>query len=570
MEIPVESILQDVWYAFRALVKSPAFTAIVVLTLALGIAVNTAIFSVVYGVLLRPLPYDRPEQLGFIWSEYQKSGPQRANASGPLLVEVERRNGSFQSVAGIWVGTATFAVSDEPEQVKTGFVTPNFLTTLGVRPILGRLFTEQDRGRPAVILGHAIWQERFGADRNIIGKGVRANGFNATVVGIMPKDFRLYFPADSNVPADVQAFAPFGDLSRQPLTLYYVRMLARLRPGVNAQHAQDDLRLVARELRQSYTAFAAENLNFQFSPMQSDAVRDLRPALIVLFACAGLVLLICCVNVANLLIARTNDRCKEIGIRSALGASQVRVVLQLLIEGLVLCAMAASAGLGLGWTGIQLLQSIRPDDLFTLNRIALNWPVLVFVAAISLTLVLLFGLAPGLGSLSTDLMKTLRDSGRVAHSSMKAGARSALIVSEVTLSVVLVITAGLMIRSLEKIRQVRPGFNSGHLLTFEVDLPDNRYASAPRIHFVKEWETQLASLPGVEAEGAISHLPLDDYPNWFMPYRPEGLTSSEGATLIADHRCATIGFLQAMGVRLLEGRYFEDEDRISCSSSDLI
>jgi predicted permease len=561
----MESVLRDVNYAWRALRKSPGFTAVAVLTLALGIGVNTAIFSVVYAVLLRPLPYDRPEQLGLIWSDFQQSGALHAPTSGVILGELQHRTRLLQDVAGIWVGSGTFTGEANPEQVKVGFVTANFLQLLGVRPALGRVFAADEKfgGRPAVVLSNGLWRRRFGGDPNIVGKGVPFQGVSATVVGVLSVDFQLHFPAGANVPPDVQAFMPFGyDIYRAPRTLYYIRVLGRLKPGVSFDQAQADLNTVAEQIRGAYTEFAAENLKFELASMQADAVRDVRPSLIALFAGAGFVLLICCVNVANLLLARASDRRKEIAVRAALGASQGRILRQLLIEGLVLCIMAGAAGLALGWSGVRGLLRIRPDYLARMGDIGLNWPVLAFVAAVSLAAVLLCALAPGLESMKWDLIQTLREAGRSGQTPARRGVRAVLIVGEVALGFVLVIGAGLMIRTLAKIQQVRPGFEPQRLLTFEIELPGSRYRDDnARRNFVKEWEAKVSSLAGVESVGAVSHLPLDDYSNWYSPYRPEGVPEKQASSLLADHRCVTPGYLRTMGTRLLEGRYFDEQDR---------
>ncbi len=561
----IESVLRDVRYAWRALRKSPGFTVVAVLTLALGIGVNTAIFSVVYAVLLRPLPYDKPEQLGLIWSDFQQSGALHAPTSGVILGELQHRSRLLQDVAGIWVGSGTFTGEANPEQVKVGYVTANFLQLLGVRPALGRVFAADEKfgGRPAVVLSNGLWRRRFGGDPAIVGKGVPFQGVSVTVVGVLPVDFQLHFPAGSNVPADVQAFMPFGyDIYRAPRTLYFIRVLGRLKPGVSFDQAQADLNAVADQIRGAYTEFAAENLKFELASMQADAVRDVRPALMALFAGAGFVLLICCVNVANLLLARANDRRKEIAVRAAMGASQGRILRQLLIEGLVLCIMAGAAGLALGWVGVRGLLRIRPDYLARMGDIGLNWPVLAFVAAASLTAVLLCGLAPGLESMKWDLIQTLREAGRSGQTPARRGVRAVLIVGEIALGFVLVIGAGLMIRTLAKIQQVRPGFEAQRLLTFEIELPGSRYGDDnARRNFVKEWEAKVRSLAGVESVGAVSHLPLDDYSNWYSPYRPEGVPADQTATLLADHRSVTPGYLRTMGTRLIEGRYFDDQDR---------
>ena len=504
----IESVLQDVRYASRALVKSPGFAVVALLTLALGIGVNTAIFSVVYAVLLRPLPYDHPERLVLIWSNFKNSGL-RAPASGLILREMEHRNRVLEGVASIWMGEGTFTGDLNPEQVKVGFVTPNFLEVLGVRPALGRRFEPNELygGRPVMILTHGMWQRRFGGDPGVIGKGVSFQGVDATIVGVLPQDFQLHFATDSGVSRDIQAFAPFGyDIYRGPRALYYLRILARLKPGVGVGRAQEDVDIVAAQLRASYPEYVEEDLKLDVTPLHSDSVRDVRAALTALFAGAGFVLLICCVNVANLLLARASDRRKEIAVRSALGASQGRILRQLLTEGVLLCTIAGALGLALSWAGVRWLLTLRPDSLARLGDAQLNWPVMGFVAAISLASVLLFGLAPGLESAKWDLIRTLRESGRSTNTPARRGLRGALITAEIALGFVLVIGAGLTIRTFANIQQVQPGFEPRSVLTFGIDLTGNRYPNnIKRVNFVKQWEARLKALPGVESVGAVSH-----------------------------------------------------------------
>ena len=562
----IESVLQDVRYAARTLVKSPGFTIVALLTLALGIGVNAAIFSVVYAVLLRPLPYDRPDRLVLIWSKFQKVGS-RAPASATILRGMERNSRTFDGVAGIWMGEGTFTGDVNPEQVKTGYVTPNFLEVLGVRPALGRLFEPKELfgGRFVVILSDGLWRRRFGGDPGVIGKGISFQGVEATIVGVLAQDFQLHFATDSGVSRDIEVFAPFGyDIYRNPVDLYFLRVLGRLKPGVSFSRAQEDVNSVAANLRSSYEEYADEKLKLDVAPLHGDSVRDVRTALIALFAGAGFVLLICCVNVANLLMARASDRRKEIALRSALGASQFRILRQLLTEGVLLCALAGALGLALSSAGVHWLLALRPDSLARLGEAELNWPVLAFVAAVSLACVLLFGVAPGLESAKWDLIRTLREAARNAQSPARRSIRSALIVSEITLGFILVVGAGLAIRTLMKIERVQPGFEPRSVLTFGIDLPPTRYRNdVSRINFVREWEARLKTLPGVESVGGVSQLPLDDYSNWYSPYRPEGVTRQQSAALLADYRAVTPGYFQAMGTRLLEGRELSELDRAS-------
>jgi putative ABC transport system permease protein len=562
--IALETLGQDLRYALRALRRTPAFTAVAVATLALGIGINTAVFSVVYAELLRPLPYANPDRLALVWSHYDRSGVGgHSPASGPMVAELARRSRLLEGVAAIWVGNGTFTGGDNPEQVKLGQVTTNFFSLLGVRPALGRFFLPDEKftGHPLLVISYGFWKRRFGGDPAIAGKTVDFQGRTATVIGVLPEDFRLYFPPDSNVPRDVPAFVPFGDITRFPRTLYYLRPVARLKPGVTQAQAQADMDAVAGQIRAAYTEFASEDMHFQVDSMREDAVQEVRPALVALFAGAGFVLLICCTNVANLLLARANDSRRAIALRAALGASNGRIARQLLGEGGLLCAGGAAAGAALAWAGIRWLVRLRPDHLSRIQEATIDWPVLAFVAAIAVVSVLLFALAPTIELLKWDLLRTIRE----AHSSpsrTSRAMRSTLIVAEITLGFVLVIGAGLMIRTMANIHRVNPGFEPRRLLTFEVEMPGRNYAKPGAMeNFAREWASTLRALPGVEAAGGVSHLPLDDYPNWYSPYRPADVPEKEAGAFIADHRCVTPDYFRAMGTRLLEGRYFTDDDR---------
>jgi len=562
--IAIDSLLQDVRYAVRTLFHSPTFTAVALLTLLLGIGANTAIFSVVYAVLLRPLPYDRPEQLALIWSSFEKSGALHAPTSPIALREIRQQSSLLQDVAAIWVGTGTFTGGAEPEQVKLAQVTPNFLSMLGVRPALGRVFTPDEKfgGRPAIVLSYGLWQRRFGGDPNIIGKGVPFQGGSPTVVGVLPAWFQLHFSPESSVPADAQAFIPFSnDIYRQPLTLYYLRVVARLKRGVSVRQAQDDLDRVARKMRADYAPFGEENMKLTLAPMQEDAVRDIRPGLLALFAGAGLVLLIACVNVANLLLERASGRRREMALRAAMGAGRGRILRQLFLEGLVLCGTGAVLGVIVGWAGVRTLMSLRPDYMAQLRNVGLDWPVLCFVTAVTVGAAMLFALAPAVDSRRANLVETLREGGHASAPLARRRMSAVLIVGEVMLGFVLVAGAGLMMRSLANIRAVRPGFQPDQVLTFQVSMPPLRDPGA-RTAWLKDWESTVGALPGVQSIGGTSHLPLDDFANWYSPYRPDGVPENDSAGMIADYRCVTPGYFRAMNTRLLEGRYFDEQDRV--------
>ena len=552
---------QDARYAWRGLRKRPAFTVVALVTLALGIGVNTAVFSVFYSVVMRPLPYGNPDRLALIWATFQETGAARAPVSGPLLGEIERRNRSLAGVAGIWVGTGTFT-GENPEQVKVAQVTPNFFDVLSVGAAHGRTFVKEERagGRPAIILTDGFFRRRYAGDTNLIGSGLPMQRAAATLIGVLPECFQLHFAPDANVPSDVEAFTSLGNIYAMPRKLYYIRVVARVQPGVSMAQAQRDLDRVGAEIRGAYTEFAAENLQFTLAGMQADAVRDIRPALGALFGGAAFVLLICCVNVTSLVLARASDRRKEIAMRRALGASRGRIVRLLLAEGCLLCLLGGAGGVAVGWAGFRGLLAIRPERLSRMSDTGLSWPVLAFAAAASLAAAVIFGVAPSLESFRMDLTETLRAGGRGWLGRVHRRAGALLVIGEITLSFMLVTSAVLAARTLSKIEQVRPGFEQRHVLTFQVAFgqPLN---PALRLSRITDWEAQLAALPGVDGVGATSHLPLDDFPNWYSPYRPQGITASKASTMIADYRCVTPGYLAAMGARLIEGRYFDQQDR---------
>lgn len=561
----MEILWQDVRYCLRSLLKQPGFTALAILTLALGVGANTGVFSVLHAVLLGALPYERPEELVLVWSDFQKSGARRAPAAGLQLREIRTRSQALRDLAGIWVGNGTLTGAPEAEQIKLAQVTANFFAVLGAQPLLGRTFlpTEEGAGgRRALLLSHGLWQRRFGGDPQIVGRAIRMEGSEATVVGVMPPQFQLQFPPDANVPLEVQAWMPFpNDIYDMPRDLYYLRLLGRLKPGVTLAQAQAEAPVLAEQLRSQYTEYAAENLQLQVVSLRGDAVRELRPALLALFGGAALVLLIACVNVANLLLVRGSARRRELALRAVLGASRGRLLRQLALESLTLCVSGGALGLLFGLWGLRALLALRPANLAHLSSLGLNWPVFGFAVGASLFAGLLFGLVPALSARKVNLTDALKAGGHGAVRQTKQRTLALLIFSEIALGVVLLIGAGLMLRTLAQLRKVDPGFQPERVLTFEINLPGRRYQSdQERSQFGQELEEKLAALSGVESVGAISHLPFDDYPNWYSPYRPEGLTEDQARGLNADHRAVTPGYFRAIGAQLLAGRAFDQHD----------
>lgn len=559
--ITLESIAHDIRHGARLLRKHPGFSLVLVLTMALGIGANAAIFSVVDSVLLRPLPYERPHELALIWSTFQLMGAPRAPSSGIQLQAIRDRSKLFQDVAGIWVGNGTLAGNLEPEQVKIGDVTTNFFSVLGVRPSLGGSFTpEKDgNGLQEIMLSHGLWQRRFAGDKNIVGKGILLNGRSFTVVGVLSQDFVLAFPVDANVPMNVQAYIPFQEnIYEGPRDLYYIRLLARMQPGVTVAQAQAEQDTVAAQLRSEFSEYNKENLQLNVVQLHQDVVRDIKPALMALFVGAGLVLLISCFNVSNLLLAHASTRRKEIALRVAIGASRMRIARQLLTESLMVCLLGGAFGLGIGWIGLKLLLSIRPEILTRVGSVSINLALVGFVSAITFGCGLIASLAPLLELRKLKLIEPLKEEARSTSGRSRQRTRSLLMVSEMALGFVLLVGAGLMIRTLIQLHRVSPGFNPARVLTFEM-IPAGGQ-SQRRTSFVDHCEQKLAALPGVEAVGAISHLPLDDYPNWYSPYAPEGIAEDQKANLLADYRAVTPGYFQAIGAQLVSGRYFDKHD----------
>ena len=563
-----QTLFQDLRHGARILKKKPGFTLIAIVTLALGIGANTAIFSVAHAVLLGPLPYKRPDELVLIWSAFQKMGASRAPASAIEMREIKERSQLLRDVGGIWVGTGSLTGEQEPEQIKLASVTYDFFDVLGAQPLLGRAFNSADeevQPGKAIILSYGLWQRRFGGDPGIIGRQIRVGTGGTTVVGVMPQDFQVVFSPEANVPLDTQAWTTFSSAIYQgPPDLYYMRVVGRLKSGVTLAQAQQEADSIAEQLRGQFTAFASENLSLEVVSMRGDAVRKLRPTLLALVIGAGLVLLIACVNVANLLLSQANARHQEFAVRSALGASQARLIRQLLSESLLLCFIGGLAGLLVGIEGLRLLLKMRPESLARIGSVQLNWTVLGFVTGISLLSGVLFGLAPALETRKVNLIETLKDAGRSVIGRGRQSTRALLVIAEVALGFVLLVGAGLMMRTMAQLHKVDPGFNPDGVLTFEISLSGREFDSAQQCtNFVTQFEDKLFALGGVESAGGVSHLPLDDYPNWYSPYAPEGVTEDEQQNLLADYRCVTPGYFQAMGARLVSGRWFDRQDNAS-------
>jgi putative ABC transport system permease protein len=559
----LETLWADLQYGLRMLRINPGFAAIAVLTLALGIGANTAIFSVLDAAVLKPLPYPQADRLTLIWTEMKSAGQSRAPSSGPDLVDIRHRTKLLQDAGGIWVGSAAVTGTAEPEQIKLGFTTANFLTLLGIPAAKGRLFNARDESEnagPVIIITDGLWRRRFGADENIIGRSMIIDGRALTVVGVMPASFRLIFPEEASVPPDVQAWVPFGyDLSGAPRDLNYLRVVGRLRPGVTLPQAREELHSIAAHLRAEYPVDSKAGIDFEAFSLQQDTARDTQPAILALFVGVGLVLLIACANVANLLLSRSGLRHREITLRAALGASRSRIIRQLLTESILLSLLGGLAGLLLGWWGMKWLLALRPKSMVLLDAVKFNFPVLGYAFAISLLAGIIFGLAPSLEASKANLNETLKAAGRGFFGKQRY--RTLLVTSELALGFLLLVGAGLMARTFARLINVDTGFRSDHALTFQISPPGSRYPKdQDRVRLIYRLKKNLEALPGVQCVGGVHLLPFDDYANWYSYYWLPGAAPQDQNTLLADHRSITSGFFQTLGIPLIDGQDFDESD----------
>jgi len=559
----LEQLLQDIRFGLRVLRKSPGFAVVAILTLALGIGANTAIFSVVNAVLLQPLPYPNANRLAIIWSQW--GNETRGPASGPEMIELRNRSRVLDEIGGIWATSGTITGTAEPEQVRLAFTTANFLPLLADKPQLGRFFAPgEDRGgaAPLMILTDGLWRRQFGANPGVIGQTARLNGNDFTVVGVLPRDFKLLFPDGSGVMTDVQVFIPFlNDLEKTNRDTGYIRMIGRLRRGVTVAQAQSEAESIAAQLRGEAKEYAEQSLHLTVASLQADDVRLVQPALLSLFAAVGLVLLVTCANVANLLLSRAGGRRHEAALRTAMGAERRRIVRQLLTENVLLGCLGGAVALGIGWAALKWILSLQPEGISPLIAVKLDGWVLAFTLVLSILTGILFGLAPALSVARGDLIEILKKSGRTGTPG-KPWLRQLLIVSEVALGCVILVGTGLMIRTFSSLLRVDPGFHPENVLTFQLAFSGSRYRTVESVtNFLKELRTNLAAMPGTQSVSGVSHLPLDEGKgNWYSYYWAEGAPMQQQNTVMADHRSTLPGYFRTLGATMLTGREFEDTD----------
>jgi putative ABC transport system permease protein len=558
----VEEMWQDLRYGVRKLRKSPGFSLVAVMTLALGIGANTAIFSVVNAVLLRPLPFDQSEQLVRVFG----TNARRSNFSRPHsylnFSDLRAQNQSFEAMAAYTGVTSALSGADAPEQITGVISSGDMFRVLRAKPLMGRLLAPEDErpgGSAVAVISHGLWQRRFGSDPGIVGRVIKLDGREREIVGVTPPDFSFEFvtgAANFWIPID-----PAANEYRQRGAIF-LEAIGRLKPGVSVEQASADLGVVASRLEQQYQDSNA-GIGVRLTSAQEELVGDVRPTLLVLLGAVGFVLLIACANVANLLLARSAGRHREIAVRTALGAWRGRIVRQLLTESLLLAFAGGLLGLLFALWGVKLLSAFVPENVPRFSETSTDLRVLGFTLGASVLTGLLFGLAPALQSSRLDLNEALKEGGRGGTDGRgRTRVRSLLIVSEVALSLVLLIGAGLLIKSFVKLRNTNPGFDSSNTLTASLSLAPVRYDTDEKVNdFYRRLVEQVRTLPGVESVGAVTPLPLSDNSYAFsfsvvgQPPLPPGQRQSASA------RFVTADYFRAQGVPLRAGRVFTEADK---------
>ena len=566
----MESLWQDLRYGFRTLLKARGFTAVAVTALALGIGANTAIFSVVQAVLLKPPPYRDPDRLVMVWEQNRPRSRQMNVISPANFLDWREQNSVFQSMAGLYDSLTNLTGSQDPEELPLQVVTPNLFKLLGVPALAGRTFAPSD-GQPeseqVALLSHELWQRRFGSNPTLIGKTVTLNGSGYTVIGILPPGFHLFVKEMSLTGKAPQLWLPLRFTPEDRIHRgRYMRAIARLGAGVTLEQAQTQMDTIASRLERQYPEFNT-GWGVHLVPLPQQLTGEIRPALLVLLGAVGFVLLIACANVANLMLARAAARAKEIAIRSALGAGRGRIIRQLLTESVLLSGLGGLLGLLLAYWGVQALLALTPPDLLGLQRIGLDLGVLGFTLAVSLAAGLLFGLAPALAAARPSLQQSLKEGGlRAAGGAHRMETRNLFVVAEAALALVLLIGAGLMIRSVQRLQSVQPGFRAENLLTARLLLPGAKYSEDhQRIAFFKQLLERLETLPGVRSAGAINFLPLASPGAATTLHLQDRPVPPDGEEPVADVRVVSRSYFRTMGIPLLKGRNFSEREAAEMS-----
>lgn len=566
----MDTFWQDVKFGARMLLKRPAFTAVAVLTLALGIGANTAIFTVVDAALLRGLPYQSPERLYHLWeTRPQKEYPQR-EASYPDFQDWQQ-NQAFEGMAAYTGGSAILTGRGEPERLFAPSATANFFSVLGVGPAIGRTFQPGDDKPGAervVVLTYGLWQRMFGGDSGVIGKPLTINGNSYAVAGVLPASFQFALR-----PADL--WLPYQPTEAQ-LTRRYMHgtnVIARLKSGASVQQAQTEMSVIAGRIEREHNESHA-GTGIKLVPLYEQVVGQVKPILLLLSGAVGFVLLIACANVASLLLTRSFSRQKEVAIRAALGASRWRVIRQLLTESVLLSLAGGAAGLLLAFWGVDALIAALPENQLNalpfLKSLRIDAGVLAFTGGLSLLTGIVFGLVPALQSAKLDLHDALKEGGRIAGGSVRHRLCGALVATEIALAVVLLVGGGLLMKSLLRLLQVNVGFNPQNVLTMTISLPANNYSEpARRVNFHEQLRERLESLPGVRGAGTVDNLPL--IAGNTTRFNVEGdPIPPPGQEIESNFRVTSVSYFQTLGVPLIRGRLFDDRDKAGAPSVVII
>jgi putative ABC transport system permease protein len=549
--------MHDVRFAFRMLLKHKGFTAVAIIALALGVGANTAIFSLVNGVLLRPLPFPQAERIVYFEGRNPSHGITDSNVSYLDFTDWSQQRDLFAAVAAYWTASANLGGDTaEPERVSRAGVTNSFFDVLGVQPFLGRAFLP-DEDQPgtinAAIISHGLWNRRFGSDPGIVGKQIQVNARPVTVVGVMPAGFEY--------PEQTQVWVTSAvKLSEEPRDNRSWSVIARLQPGVPLDQAQSAVSAINARLARQFSD-TNKGWDASLSLLHERLVRDVKLSLLALLGAVGFVLLIACANVANLLLARSAARQKEIAIRAAMGASRSRVVRQMLTESLLLAIIGGLAGTLLSIWLTDVLISMLPESAPRLDQVGIDYRVLAFAIGVSALTGIVFGLAPALQASKLDVSSSLKEGGRSGQGHLRSRARSLLLIGEVALSLMLLVGAGLLIRSFIRLQEVRPGFNPHHVLMACIAVPGAKYSEEQRPEFFRQLVERVSALPGVQAVGGGVNLPL--YASNYAigrGYIPEGRPLTVDESFDASYSPVIGDYFRALQIPLLAGRTFEPRD----------
>jgi putative ABC transport system permease protein len=568
----LETLIQDTVFALRLLRKSPGFAAVTIVTLALGIGANTAIFSVIYAVLLRPLPYPKPGQLVNVFENNLQRGVPIAGFSYPDLTDLQA-SGIFARVGGVERHNLTLTGSGEPTVVATVVVTREVFSALDVRPLAGRYLLSEDHDKgsaPVVVLSEGLWRARFAANPDILGKPITLDQLPFTVVGIMPAGFRVPLFGDHQEIWIPVVHDPLFSGFMPGRGGHWLRVVGRLRPGVSLARAQSEADSLIRTLAGQFPEDSG--WAWRLAPLQSAIVEDIRTPLLVVLAAVGLVLLLACVNIANLLLARATSRTREVALRQALGAPRSRIVRQLLTESTVLGLLGATCGMVLAYLSVHALAMLLPQSLPTMHDVEVDGWMLGFALVLSLAASMAFGLAPALLAAGSNVHASLKEGGRASGSgSGRLRARRFLAAAEIGLATILMVSAGLLVRSLIAMTSVDPGFNTAHILKAQVSLPQYRYTKHEQwAAFVDTLLDRIHTLPGFQDTAAAVPLPVAD---GFVPLKvsiPDQAPPPPGAPRSADYVSVSPGYFRVLGIPLVRGRLFTREDSASAPPTTIV